>query len=250
MKAQNVSSFYDLLSEDYDLMTSFDERLAKEELIFKPIVDKYKIKSALDAGCGTGFHSIVLSKLGVNVTAVDISSKMIQKLRDRAKRDNLNISAIKCDFTKLPINKKYDAIFCMGNTLAHTKTKRELSIILSNFYKVLNRNGLLFIQILNYDKIIASGEIIQSIKEANGKIFVRFYGYKEKLIDFNILTIERNEGVLRHKLQTTKLRLLKRKEVVDLSKKIGFRKIKTYGSNSLEKFKINESRDLVIAAIK
>ena len=73
-----TQTFYDTLSDDYDSMTMFEQRLIKEESLFRTLVEKYKIKAALDAGSGTGVHSLLLAQTGVKVTAVDISRKMLQ----------------------------------------------------------------------------------------------------------------------------------------------------------------------------
>ena len=252
MLINNVEGFYNRLADEYDSMTSFDVRIAKELPIFSSLIEKYKIKTALDAGCGTGVHSLVLGKLGVEVVAVDISSEMIHRLHTRSKKQKLKIKTIKTDFLNLPakIHQQFDAIFCMGNSLAHAKTQRELLRILSNFYKLLNPNGLLFIQILNYDRIISRKEIIQNIKESDGKIYIRFYCFTDKNINFNIIILERKDGLLQYKLQTTTLRPIGQKEIVELLKRAGFKKIDSFGSIMAEKFIKNKSKDLFIIARK
>jgi len=247
-----TQTFYDTLSDDYDSMTSFEQRLIKEEPLFRTLVEKYKIKTALDAGSGTGVHSLLLAHTGVKVTAVDISRKMLQRLSIHAQEKKLKVKIIKADFLNLPkkIHDKYDAVFCMGNSLVHAKTKRELKNILFNFYTLLNLNGILFIQILNYDRIISKREIIQSIKESELKTFIRFYGFGKDHIDFNLLTIDRNDGMLQHKLQTTTLRPTRQKEIVGLLRKAGFIKIESLGNLMGDKFFMSKSKDLYIIARK
>lgn len=252
MRVVDVKTFYNTLAGEYDSMTSFNQRLIKEESLFRSLVDKYKIRTALDAGAGTGVHSLLLVKSGVAVTAVDISQKMLQQLSTHAQEQKLKIKIIKADFLALPnkVHQKFDAVFCMGNSLAHAKTQRELKKILSNFYKLLNHNGVLFIQILNYDRIISRGEIIQSIKESGGKIFIRFYGFGEEYIDFNLLTIERKGGILQYSIQTTVLRPIRQKEIIGLLRDVGFRKIESFDGLNGNKFSKSASRDLFIEASK
>jgi len=67
-KPRSIAKFYDLLAPDYDGMTGFADRFARETPAFQTLVRRYGIRQALDAGCGTGFHSILLSQLGVTVT--------------------------------------------------------------------------------------------------------------------------------------------------------------------------------------
>ncbi len=69
---REVASFYDWLAPDYDLMTGFEKRFAHEEPFFRILLGRQTITTAVDAGCGTGFHSLLLAQLGVSVTAVDV----------------------------------------------------------------------------------------------------------------------------------------------------------------------------------
>ena len=46
----------------------------------------------LDVGCGTGRHSIELSKRGYKVTGIDLSEKQIAKAIEKAQKLNLNIN--------------------------------------------------------------------------------------------------------------------------------------------------------------
>ena len=252
MREIDVKTFYNTLADEYDSMTAFNQRLIKEESLFRSIVEKHKIKTALDAGSGTGIHSLLLAQAGVEVTAVDISQKMLHLLSVHAQDKKLRVKTIKADFLNLrkKIRSKFDAIFCMGNSLVHAKTQRELKIILSNFHTLLNPNGVLLIQILNYDRIISKREIIQSIKESNGKTFIRFYGFDKDHINFNILTIERKGGLLEHKIQATRLRPIMQKEILKSLKEVGFKKIQSLGKLNGNKFSKNTSKDLSIIANK
>ena len=244
----DVKTFYNTLADEYDSMTSFKQRLIKEEPLFRSLVEKYRIKTALDAGSGTGVHSLLLAQSGVEVTAVDVSQKMLQLLSAHAHEKKIKVKTVKADFLNLPkkIHDKFDAVFCMGNSLVHAKTRRELKIILSNFHKLLSPYGILFIQILNYDRIISKREIIQSIKESGGKYFIRFYGFAKDHIDFNLLTIEQKGEILRHRIQTIKLRPIIQKEILGLLKDVGFKKIESLDGLNGNKFSINTSRDLLI----
>ena len=60
--------FYEELSAEYDVMTQFEARYEKEKGFFEDLVKEYSLRKVLDAGCGTGFHSLFLAKLGLEVT--------------------------------------------------------------------------------------------------------------------------------------------------------------------------------------
>jgi glycine/sarcosine N-methyltransferase len=242
--------FFDELAEDYDGMTGFEYRFPYERPFFRMLVERYHLKNALDAGCGTGFHSVLLAQLGLQVTAVDISENMLVQVRSHAKEYNVPLHTINSTFPRLAhvVNKKFDSIFCLGNTFAHVLSEKELRASLKSFYKILHPDGLLFLQILNYNRILNQKVRIQNIRETQGKIFVRMYDYEGKLLRFNILTIEkRNEGIL-HSFKSVEHRPWKAPAVIRLVQQAGFDTIKIFGSIAMESYDAQSSKDLVVLA--
>jgi len=82
------------------------------------IADKFKkegVKRVLDLGCGTGRHSILLSNLGFNVDAIDISETAVCILNEKLNtRGMKNIRTQTGSFTKLPYeDNAFDAIICV-----------------------------------------------------------------------------------------------------------------------------------------
>jgi ubiquinone/menaquinone biosynthesis C-methylase UbiE len=57
-KRMDPKEFYDELAANYDEMTGFDQRFPHECPFFRILIERSHVTSALDAGCGTGFHSI------------------------------------------------------------------------------------------------------------------------------------------------------------------------------------------------
>lgn len=57
----------------------------------KKLIGDVKGKKVLDAGCGFGFYSIYCAKQGADITAIDISEKMIRLARTEAEKENVTI---------------------------------------------------------------------------------------------------------------------------------------------------------------
>ena len=246
----DVRDFYEALSADYDLMTGFQDRFIRERPFFHMIVEKYHIQSALDAGCGTGFHSFLLTQLEVKVTAVDLSPGMITLLRRHARKLGLSVTTFVTRFDSLPksLDGSFDAVFSLGNTLAHSSSPDELQESLLSFGKVLRPGGIVFLQNLNYDRILGDREKVQSVKEAGGKTFVRYYDYDEKGVVFNILTIEKTaDGILQNH-RTVRLLPLLRRDLVKALEAAGFIGIRIFGGISMNDYIEGSSKDLVVLA--
>ena len=242
--------FFDELAEDYDGMTGFEHRFPYERPFFRMLVERYHLKSALDAGCGTGFHSVLLAQLGLQVTAVDISENMLVQVRNHATEYDVPIHTINSTFPRLAhvVNKKFDSIFCLGNTFAHVLSEKEFFASLKSFNKIMSPEGLIILQILNYNRILKQNVRIQNIRETQGKIFVRMYDYERKYIRFNILTIEkRKEGIV-HSFKSVKHRPWKAPVVIRLVQQAGFDNIKIFGSIAMESYDARLSKDVVVLA--
>jgi len=79
-------------------MTGFEQRFPHERPFFRMLIDRYKLENALDAGCGTGFHSILLAQLGLQVTATDISEELLMQTRKHAKEYGVHIKNNQLNF--------------------------------------------------------------------------------------------------------------------------------------------------------
>jgi SAM-dependent methyltransferase len=251
-KETSAAAFYDALAPDYDEMTGFQKRFEQERPSFRVLVGRFGIQTALDVGCGTGFHSALLAQLGVAVTAIDISPAMLRRAMNHAQELKLSIDFLESSIQNLTksTSKKFNAVFVMGNTLAHLLTDEELQSALLGIASVLLPGGVLILQNLNYDRILSQSERIQGIKESSDKTFIRSYDYRPERIAFNIQIVEKKGEEITQKNQTVLLRPYRHSELVQFLLPSGFSDIESYGSISLEEFEPAKSKDLVIIARK
>jgi SAM-dependent methyltransferase len=63
----------------------------------------------LDAGAGTGFLSLLLAAQGYQVTAMDLSAGMLEKLRAKAGRQGLDVEIVRADAASPP-DGPFDAV--------------------------------------------------------------------------------------------------------------------------------------------
>jgi 2-polyprenyl-3-methyl-5-hydroxy-6-metoxy-1,4-benzoquinol methylase len=175
---------------------------------------------------------------------------MLRQAKRNAQQMGVQIDTVQSSFKGLneSVRKKFDTLFCLGNTLPHVLTEEELFQSFKSFYEVLNPGGRVFLQLLNYDRILQKSERILNIKEVNDKIFVRFYDYEKETIKFNILTIQRNEGKIIHSLNSVQLFPWRSSDIVRSLKDAGFHNAELFGTMALNAYDEYSSNDLVVIA--
>lgn len=74
---------------------------------------KFKDKSVIDIGAGTGIYSLNMALRGAKVTAFDISKNMLNELEKSAKIYEIkNIKTINGDFREYESSKEFDILTC------------------------------------------------------------------------------------------------------------------------------------------
>jgi SAM-dependent methyltransferase len=242
------SEFYDSFSAFYDDMTRYEQRIKNEKDFFSLLKKKYNFKKALDIGCGTGAHTLILSELGVITCGIDPSKGMIEKAKEHTagKMEMTFINTSLEDYSASE-NLDYDAAFCMGNSLSHIRGTKELEVFILSLKKALKGTGIFVLQILNYEKILKEKERIVNIREIDDTIFIRFYDFKEKYkLDFNILTISGEKNNRRHNIITTTLNAYTKDILIGTFSLHGFEAIEILGDMKHNAYDADTSPNLII----
>jgi len=248
-RIRSTQEFYDILAQQYDGMTGFEKRFEKETPAFRNLVERYGIRRALDAGSGSGFHSIVLAQLGVDVTALDLSPAMVRVTEKNAKKYNVDIKLFRGAFRETPPewSGTFDAVFVMGNSLPHLLSRAELMEALRHLLGVLRPQGVLIAQCLNYERILARKDHILNAREVNGVVITREYDYDSDGIRFSIVMQEHGQLGKTEKSETVRLRPVLKDELSGLLSELGAR-TESFGNIFLEPYQPSTSPDLVVVA--
>ncbi len=242
-------NFYASLAEDYDDLTRFSERLKSEESLLRKWIDPEAVKTVLDSACGTGLHAIIMAGMGIKVTGVDVSPEMIGKAKANAVNSKACVSWHVEDMRHFEnIHGKFDSIICLGNSIPHLLDEKDLDATLSGFGNMLSPKGFILLQMLNYEKVLNNKDRIVGINRKEGREYIRFYDFNGSLINFNILTVIENQGVLTHSLQSTMLKPYRKNDMAFALKKNGFAKTCFYGGLDQSEYSAENSPNLVIMA--
>ena len=131
---------------------SYDLEYRQQDLFGKPyneLVDffaKYPKKGrVLDLGCGQGRDSLILAKLGYDVTGVDSSKVGINQMLQKAKKLNLKVTGIVADIFTFNPERKYDIILMDSVLHFYKKDKEKETKFLLRILSYVKRYGIVCI---------------------------------------------------------------------------------------------------------
>lgn len=155
----------------------------------------------LDLGCGTGRHSLELARRGFDVVGVDIDERFIEKAKNMAKEEQLEVSFVQSDIRDLKFENEFDVVLNLWDgAVGRCKDKSEVNKIFQAISKALKVNGQHFITLYsaNYAKKIyplstwyATDKILTLVKfEWNNEESIATYFEKNIRLEESIQTVE------------------------------------------------------------
>jgi len=182
----------------------------------------------LDIGCGTGRHSLELSKRGYDVTGIDLSPSMVKKAKELARKKNLKIDFQVRDARDFDFKGAFDlAIMLCEGAFPLMETDEMNFSILQNVYNSLKPGGKLIQTTLN-----GLFPLFHSVKEFmdKGDNLGQSSGNTFDLMtfrDLSVYEIEDDHG--KKKSLNCNERYYVPSEMTWLLKSAGFRKSDIYG---------------------
>lgn len=143
-------------------------------------------KSLLEIGCGNGRDSIFFGKNDLKVTSIDQAKVIIEKLKSE---NHKNIEFINDNFINSTIYNTHKFDYVYSRFTLHSIRDEEQDELLNNIYKVLNYDGILFIEARSInDNIYGLGENV-------GKNAYIYNNHYRRFLDINELTLQlENKG--------------------------------------------------------
>ena len=231
-----MSQFYNQIAEKYDFIFP----LSPAHKTF--FASELHGKTLLDVGAATGNLTAYLSSQGYEVTAIDLSDRLIAKAAEKGVTvQQLNMLAI----DELPT---FDNIVCIGNTLPHLDSKTSVQLFLQKAYGQLTQGGKLVLQLVNFQKYFAQqqGDYLGNLPLIeNDKVkFERYYYLNEEgKIRFKTILDDtiKNEELLQPIFAD---------QLTQWLTQIGFQAINLYSNFKKDPFDKEKSMALIVTAVK
>lgn len=239
---------YGKLTKKYDSWSAWDKRLDREIKFLKKIFKENNVKTALDYACGTGMHVIALNKIGFEVAGSDIDKQMIHQAKENAKKQKITAQFKVSDFRNLDkiYSQTFDAVLCIGNSISHITTEKDLQKSLGQMYSILNKDGTLVLHLRNYEKMLKYKQRFFAHK-SNNEIFFYVWDYEPKHIVHVI-----NYDLINNKTETCSFDYnpIVKSKITTLLRENRFKKLKLFSGDHFKKFNAKNDNDLIIICTK
>ena len=245
-KSENINNnFFDGYYKDI-WRHIFPEKTTLAEVDF--IFDASKLNTEshlLDIMCGYGRHSIELAKRGVHVSAIDNLPDYINEIKEKATVQNLDIDCVCADVLEVQIDKKFDAVICMGNSLQFFNEQDTLRV-LTNISDHIKPGGKFYINTWSLTEIA-----VKNIKEKSWSRIEDFLLISDCKILFYPTRMEMNSIILTDSGEREEKigidYIFSINEMEAMLNKTGFRLKEIYSIPGKKLFAVGEPRAYIVA---
>ena len=220
---------------------------------------KHHCRSVIDIGCGTGNHALRLSKLGYQVTGVDVSPTMLKIARKKDKERKIRFT--RGDMRKLekaiPKGQIFDTAICLGQVFYHLMTNKDVQVFLNRLHKILKQNGLFVFNARNAKKI--NEEYLNKllldhiVNEEKLQLLMLAHNTRDSqdanIIVWNPIYLMKENDKVNLQIREHRLRWFKFSTLKRIVTENGFEIIATYSGPTKEKFNENEHTDMWFVTI-
>lgn len=233
--------FYSMLSIHYDDL--FPPGAKQQAFLSRYLPRSGRV---LDIGAGTGGYAAHMAASGAPVEALEIGS-MYPLLAKRALERGFAALEMGMEDIAALEPEAYGLITCIGNTLVHLAGQAETAVFLKACRRLLQPEGVLILQIVNYDRVRLRGvtELPLITVPEKGLRLRRHYQLEEDAVRFRT-QLESGEQCW---CSETRLMALTRLQLCQLLEEAGFESYQVNGDFSEAPW-TPDSPALVVTAVR
>lgn len=229
---------YDNLMVDFD----YEEWFFYIQEIFKSY--NKDPKKILEMACGTGNLSFYLAKARYDLTCFDLSEDMLSHAYDKLRKYK-NVDIMKQDMTKFKLNKSFDAVISICDSINYITKEEELESVFKNVYEHLEKDGIFIFDINSYFKlkhVIGNNTFVEDSEDVF-YVWENFYDEMADICEFYLTFFFKKHEMNYERFDEEHIeKAYKTTQIVELLKRAGFSKIDFYEGFSFEEPKENTER--------
>ncbi len=224
-------ALYSRLAEYYDRIYWWKD-YDREVSFLTEAFRKYHVRGRriLEVACGTGNHTRILTRLGYEVTGVDISEDVLSVARRKVAK---GATFVRGDMKNLSeaVDGEYDAVICLFSAISYNSSMADLRKTLTGFRALLKSNGIVVFDTHFTKKDFRDGYRGEDIFD-DGKVIGARLSTSTREGDVGVLSFTylikdgRKVVVLRNDVH--RLGLFDPGDFISVMKEVGFKKAELY----------------------
>jgi ubiquinone/menaquinone biosynthesis C-methylase UbiE len=242
-----------LFDADWNKIFAYKKRdVQKESNSIVKLLRLPRGRRILDLGYGDGRISIALARLGYKVTGLDHSKSLLDKARQKALREDLEIEWLQGNMRDIGFTDSYDSAISIFTSFGYFPDETDDLKVLRSVIRGLKKGGKLIIDVEN---IFFVSRVAQTYgRERMYRPVENHRGWVEEITDLDPV-LERVNMSLRLWLPKNRVvktaqasyRIYTLPELRKLLEKAGFTFDRVYGDFRLSEYDLNSERMIVLA---
>ena len=225
---------YHTLADSYDRLTN-DVDYEAVVAFYKKILEQEGLtpRTAADLACGTGSVAVLLARMGLAVTAVDMSEEMLCQAQQKAQ--DLPITFVRQKLQNLHLLKGVDLAVCALDSMDYITNPIHCQMAIHRIYRALNPGGC-FIFDVNTPK---------KLKDMDGQVFLDEdddvycvwrgeFNEETNICSYGMDLFQRQGSVWHRSFEEHQEYAYSQEQLVGYLKQAGFTNIEVYADRKLE----------------
>lgn len=243
-KRQGYVNVFNDMGEDWEAIVNTRDT-AKEAGFIMTVISKRGV--TLDLCCGTGRHSVVLFKNGVNVVGMDLSKNLLSIAKRRMSESGVEFPVVRADMRHFPFKREvFNAIVNMFTSFGYLPSESEDKKSLLEIYRTLKKNGRFLLDVSNRDYIVSN------FRERDWAEFEPYYLLERRALDLeNSRLTSRWTLIRKDRGKTTSImhevRLYTLTRIEQLLREADLSVEEVYGGYEKQEFNLEASRMIILA---
>jgi len=243
-KRQCYVNIFNDMGADWEAIVNMRDT-AKEAGFIKAAIPRRGV--TLDLCCGTGRHSIILCKSGVNVIGMDLSKNLLTIASRRMSESGVKFPLVRADMRHFPFKGEvFNGIINMFTSFGYLPSESEDEKSLLEICRALKKNGKFLLDVSNRDYIV------RNFRERDWAEFEPYYLLERRALDLENsrlisqwTLIQKGRGKTRSIMHEVRLYTLTRIE--QLLREADLSVEEVYGGYEKQEFNLDASRMIVLA---
>ena len=225
---ENLAVSYDRLTNDvdYSATVAFYQEILNQEGLHP--------RTAVDLACGTGSVSVLLAKLGLRVTGVDMSEEMLTVAQQKA-QELENPPRFVCQrLQNLALPRGVDLAVCALDSLDYITNPGDCAEAIRRVYRALNPGGIFIFDVNTPEKLRAmDGQVFLDEDDDVYCVWRGEFDEETNICSYGMDLFQRRGGLWQRSFEEHREYAYSQAQLTEYLRAAGFSRIRVYGDGCL-----------------